>query len=737
MESQETIWNLPAQPSQRLDSSRSSCAAVSRTPSWLSTIQVSTSSFISTRIPRLASSWTEIALGIPEIVQLIQEQMCRPSLLISLRVAQLWYHAGHRLVWRAVDWDNTLEGSSKELTMFRNMHRIRVLHCMFHSQAGTVSSVDSSSFLRSIVVGEDLAQRTTLSAKAHATNYSLVGAPLSTPQTSCTTMTTLSAQHDTSNTRPSIKTSLQRLHLKGHFDLTSSLSSEFSVQYIPFNIPTLTHLDISPSVSSAVDIHLILDSAISLQHLLIQSHGSFVDSSTLAHQDVEAMHMALDVALESPVDHLRERPVHRSLVSLRIQHLKMGRGELEGVAARCANLIEFQSLGSPGTLWKQRPSQQQQQDASVDHAPQEDPKSLVRTLADSWPHLERFHIGLQQGGFHLDSIKEALTSFPKLEAVGLPAWDCTKVTMETLKSIQLQRPLSSSGTFLTILCIMNVCSSERISQAIHDYLCWTPYLKEFYAYNTTLYVEQMQVQPTPTDSLPGGDHAVLHSALEQELALMSSNELRGSATSQVAGDDVQATTAASMRPRHTHEAGSSHIPVESTSIHPVRSHLSAVTPVQHPPQWACTRLEKLVVRFARLPWRTLSDPPKRSKDTFGFLTPLQNLRHLCIKEGLMLETGREYEALQRLRLLEEVVFATCYPISIKPADMAAWMTELGGLAMGGGGKGERALKRVIVRRQKANAVTDKEMMEWFREHQPDVQFSYELTDCCEEEYGFH
>ncbi|KAF9952727.1 hypothetical protein BGZ70_000503 [Mortierella alpina] len=418
-------------------------------------------------------------------------------------------------------------------------------------------------------------------------------------------MTTLSAQHDTSNTRPSTRTSLQRLHLDGHFDLTSSLSTEFSLQYIPINIPTLTHLEISPSVSSAVDIHLILDSAISLQHLLIQSHGSFVDSSTLEQQDVE-VHTAVDVALESPVGHLRERPLHRSLVSLRIQHLKMGRKELEGVAARCTNLIEFQSLCSPGPLWKQRPSQQQQQDASVNHAPQEDPKSLIRTLAGSCPNIERFHIGLQQGGFHLDSIKETLTSFPRLEALGLPAWDCTKVTMETLKSIQLHQPLSSSGSFLTILCIMNVCSSERISQAIHDYLCWTPYLKEFYAYNTTLYVEQMQ-----------------------------------------------------------------------------------------------------------------------------------NLRHLCIKEGLMLETGREYEALQRLRRLEEVVFATCYPISIKPADMAAWMTEPEGLAIEGGGKGAKALKRVVVRRQKANAVTDKEMMEWFREHQPDVQFSYELTDCCEEEYGFH
>ncbi|KAF9278360.1 hypothetical protein BGZ68_008620 [Mortierella alpina] len=564
--------------------------------------------------------------------------------------------------------------------------------------------------------------------------------PLRTPEfvalaTSCTTMTTLSAQDDTSYTRPSTSTSLQRLHLKGHFDLTSSLSTELNLQYIPFNIPTLTHLDICPSVNSAVDIHLILDSATSLQHLLIQSHGSFVDSSELEQQDVER-HTILGAALEDSINRSQKRQLHRSLLSLKFQHLKMSREELEGVAARCPNLIEFQSLCSPGTLWKQRPSQQQQH-TSADPEPQECHKSLVRTLAASCSNIERFHIGLQQGGFHLDSIKETLTSFPRLEALGLPAWDCTKVTMETLKSIQLQQPLASSGAFLTILCIMNVCSSERISQSIHDYLCWTPYLKEFYAYNTTLYVEQMQVQQTQTDSLPGGDQAVLQSVLEQELPVMSSDGLRGSAASQGTMDQVQATTADSRHQQHPLDTGSSHIPLESTPTHAEKSHSSAIAPPQRPPQWACTRLEKLVVRFARLPWRNLSDPPKRSKDTFGFLTPLQDLRHLCIKEGLMLETGREYEALQHLKKLEEVVFATCYPIPIKPADMAAWMTEPEGQAMEGGSKSGRALKRVVVRRQKANAVADKKMMEWFREHQSDVQFSYEVTDCCEEEYGFY
>ncbi|KAF9562703.1 hypothetical protein EC968_005185 [Mortierella alpina] len=683
------------------------------------------------RIPRPASSWSEKALGIPEIVQLIQEQLCRPSLLISLRVARLWYHAGHCLVWRAVDWDNTLEGSFKELAMLQNIHRIRVLQCMFHSQAGTVSSVDSSSFLRSIVVGEDLAQKMTLNAGAHATEDVELA-------TSCTTMTALSAlsaQDDNLKTQLSIRTSLQRLQLKGHFDLTSSLNSKISLQYIPFNIPTLTHLDIRPSVSSAVDIHLILDSASSLQYLFIQSHGSFVDSSDSGQRDAEGYTMT-DAAVETSTSHSLERPLHRSLLSLKIQHLKMSLEELEGVAARCPNLVEFQSLCSPGTLWKQRPSQQQQ-DTSVDHEPQEDRKSLVRKLAASCPNIERFHVGLQQGGFHLDSIKETLTSFPRLEALGLPAWDCTKVTMETLKSIQIHQPLSSSGTFLTILCIMNVCSSERISQSIHDYLCWTPYLKEFYAYNTTLYVEQMQAQQTQLDSLPGGDHAVLQSALEQKLVMMSTNGFRESVMSQDTADSLQTTAGASTHLQHLREAGSSPIPVESTPIHTERPHSPAVTLTQRPAQWACTRLERLVVRFARLPWRNLSDPPKRSRDTFEFLRPLQNLRHLCIKEGLMLETGREYEALQRLGKLEEVVFATCYPIPIKPADMAAWMTAPAEQAMKSGSKSGRTLKRVVVRRQKANAVADKEMMEWFREHQPDVRFAFETTDCCEEEYGLH
>lgn len=150
-------------------------------------------------------------------------------------------------------------------------------------------------------------------------------------------------------------------------------------------------------------------------------------------------------------------------------------------------------------------------------------------------------------------------------------------------------------------------------------------------------------------------------------------------------------------------------------------------------RWACIGLERLVVRFARQPWRNLSEPPKRSKETFGFLERLQNLKHLCIKEGLMLEAGREYEALAGLSRLEEVVFTTCYPIPIKVADMKAWMSI--GDATGTASSG--VLKKVVVRRQKANTVMDKELSEWFKESRPDLAFGFKLTDCCEEEYSFH
>ncbi|KAI9239409.1 MAG: hypothetical protein BYD32DRAFT_459758 [Podila humilis] len=144
--------------------------------------------------------------------------------------------------------------------------------------------------------------------------------------------------------------------------------------------------------------------------------------------------------------------------------------------------------------------------------------------------------------------------------------------------------------------------------------------------------------------------------------------------------------------------------------------------------WACTNLETLVVRFARAPWRNLSEPPKRSKDTFRFLSRLQRLQRLCIKEGLMLDAGREYDALKELKALEQVVFTTCYPIPIKPADMGAWIEA--------NEEEGAALKSVVIRRQKQNPGPDHDMQAWFREQHPGVNFSFEVTDCCEEEFSF-
>jgi hypothetical protein len=112
---------------------------------------------------------------------------------------------------------------------------------------------------------------------------------------------------------------------------------------------------------------------------------------------------------------------------------------------------------------------------------------------------------------------------------------------------------------------------------------------------------------------------------------------------------------------------------------------------------------------------------------------LQNLKRLCIKEGLMLDAGREYDMLARLRGLEEVVFTTCYPIPLKPADMG-WVVAPSSPSVSR--SLPSLLKKVVVRRQKANAVLDKEMTRWFDEQGSGVQLSLQLTDCCEEEYRF-
>ncbi|KAF9103438.1 hypothetical protein BGX27_010566 [Mortierella sp. AM989] len=630
--------------------------------------------------------WTSKALGIPEIVLLIQEQLDKSSLHVSLRISRLWCHTGYHLVWQTIDWDNTLEGSPQEDMILTNSYRIKTLRCMFHSQANT-SNVDSSPLLRSFI-----------------------GHPKNNAKQDCDTFTHLGRMDCTNPPRKK----LQYLFLKGHFDLkttATSISDPFTTSYASFSIPTLTRLEIRPSVNSTVDIHLILDSAVQLKHLVICSHGAFVNSRISGEQPNEI-----------PVDTRGTTPhgsnTHHSLLSLTIQYLKISRDELEGVTMRCPNLVELQSICSPGTLWKEQPPPAQEQQLQQFNHQQDSqhlvqPRSLVRNLATACPKIKRFNVGLQQGGFHLESIRETLTYFPRLESLGLPALDCTKVTMEAIKSIQSDSFGSATSisstlptTFLTSLCIMNVCASEKVSQAIHDFLCWTPYLKEFYAYNTTLYVDQMKVQQNlgeiqvETSMGVTGDQ---HADTDQ-------NEHSALGATPLAVGNIRASTSCQIgrqTERQRVDEASATSPSSKLSSHSTTSDSHTATTANSCRQWACTSLERLVVRFAHLPWRNLSDPPKHSKDTFSFLKPLRNLKQLCIKEGLMLEAGREYDALAELPALEEVVFTTCYPIPIKPADMI-WLEYFD--------NNRSILKKVIVRRQKANASLDNEMSQWFMEH---------------------
>ncbi|KAH7041810.1 hypothetical protein BKA57DRAFT_472722 [Linnemannia elongata] len=730
------------------------------------------------------------ALEIPEIVLLIQEQLDRPSLLISLRIASLWHQVGQHLVWQTINWENATSNNfavasanadarTIEGMMVENSHRIRTLRCMFHSQAGT-SFVDSSVLLRTML-----------------------------------TATTGGGGREEGGNRARTR-NLRTLSLRGHFSLqsigyrddssadtatTTPLPLPSAPRYIPFHIPTLAHLDIRPSVNSAVDLHLILDTAIGLRTLVVDSHGSFVDSSSYLYTFQST---PLDSEAIIPKHHIY--PAHESLVSLKIQHLKMSRQELEGVAARCPNLVEFQSLCSPATLWRPSPGsqpphqhqhqQQHQQDMEFLHTTQQqqeqedlnNSKSLVGTLAKYCPKIQRFHVGLQQGGFHTDLVRDALTCFPSLVSFGLPTTDCTKATMDVIKASQLpyrpsttttsppgswkcgmrELPAMRGGSFLTSLTIMNVSSSEKVSQALHEFLCWTPYLKEFYAYNTTLYLEHMQsptgevvemqeplpvvVAPQPVATAPDQQDQYLP---RRRSSSSSSGSSGGCGRIELADVYIRVSE---------HESGSEegvldsrtgvtvsnpslvHTLVTPPTVTPSSSGLSSTpvaTPIgstscgqQHSQQqqqrWACSGLETLVVRFAHLPWRNNTQPPKRSKDSFAFLTGLQKLKRLCIKEGLMLEAGREYDSLAQLQGLEEVVFTTCYPIPIKPSDLD-WVAAVSPLSS------SSLLKKVVVRRQKANTVLDREMIRWFEEREREgcrVKLSLQLTDCCEEEYRF-
>ncbi|KAF8945644.1 hypothetical protein BGZ47_002250 [Haplosporangium gracile] len=758
-----------------------SCFSKQRIPKSLASSSSSSSSVTSALAVKRA-------LEIPEIVLLIQEQLDRPSLLTSLRVVTLWHQVGRHLVWQTINWDNTSNDATTAKTiedkMIENSHRIRTLRCMFHSQAGT-SYVDSSVLLRTLLT------TTTGAGRGRG-------------------------EGEGDRVRPR---NLRTLSLRGHFSLqsigsrvvnsidattTASLPPAPSApKYIPFRIPILAHLDIRPSVNSAVDLHLILDTAVGLRTLVIDSHGSFVDSN-LDHRTLQPSTTAAGGPQGSEVNgpEYHVYPAHESLVSLKIQHLKMSRQELEGVVARCPNLVEFQSLCSPAILWRTPPgSQQQEQQQQQGYQQQEQKqlssrKSLVGALAKSCPKIQRFHVGLQQGGFHTDLVHDTLTSFPGLVSFGLPTTDCTRETMDVIKSYQLRYHSSSTttsfsppgsrmgglglmlppmkgGAFLTSLTIMNVSSSEKVSQALHEFLCWTPYLKEFYAYNTTLYLEHMQssegreedvetqeaspsvvvMTPSPSATMSSqqeqystkrrgssssssnsGSGMVKHS----DIYVRESKQESGSKESESEGTRNIRSGVAVCHPNLIDTlvppsiTTSSSSPLLSTPMATPTSSTSCGRQ-QHKQQqqqqqqrWTCTGLEILAVRFAHLPWRNSTEPPKRSKDTFAFMAGLQKLKRLCIKEGLMLEAGREYEMLTQLKGLEEVVFTTCYPIPIKPADLE-WVGALPSSSL---------LKKVVLRRQKANAILDREMSRWFEERGSGVKLSLQLTDCCEEEYRF-
>ncbi|KAF9430152.1 hypothetical protein BGZ94_008092 [Podila epigama] len=769
------------------------------------------------------------------------------ALLVSLRISRLWWSTGHPLIWRAVRWENTSQSCPETLaalhqTMLLHAHRIRTLYCTFHYQS-EISHVDTSALLNSF-----------LSTTTNATGL------LDDKDAVKTRDSDNDVRPNSVDYQPSIKPwskkQLKQLFLKGYFDLQlSSLVSQPSEtttalpRFFSFDIPTLTRLEIHALNSTPIDLHLILDSALRLEHLSVDSHGSFLDSqgfAVLANRTIENHNTNSNSRNISS----NKRTKHAHLASLKIQHLKISQQELFSVGERCPNLVELHSLSSPGHLWKLRPSTDippvaTQSLAGVQPAPhlfsQEhqhhaSEMSLVRKLARTCPRLRKLHVGLQQGGFHLDSILEALTLFPNLTWIGLPALDCTKRTMDIFKRVQSHQqeslddfklPSSSiaspynhnlaTGTanhrtstattatsslspiplsahmrptaFLTKLSIMNVSSSERISLALHEYLCWTPYLKELYALNTTLYLEQVQSGKTITVVNDQQHQQVVSPPTVSPTVRCNRTNITTTSTTTII---INGSGSCSNDTRRSHTPEQSDHPfIDTDRGSPVSPPLSPLSPLspslsplspslsplslspllphsheqvpgparqQHLHQqeyqsckeqqsarkWACTELETLVIRFARIPRRHHSEFPQRSKDTFGFMSRLQKLKRLCIKEGLMLEEGREYDALQAMTSLEHVVFTTCYPIPIRPADMEAWLpksmntmcTDNTGRSAGEPQPSTTNVRKVVIRRQKQNPELDQAMEAWFRVHHPQIKFLFELTDCSEEEFSF-
>ncbi|KAG0238074.1 hypothetical protein BGW42_007628 [Actinomortierella wolfii] len=211
-------------------------------------------------------------------------------------------------------------------------------------------------------------------------------------------------------------------------------------------------------------------------------------------------------------------------------------------------------------------------------------------------------------------------------------------------------------------------------------------------------------------------------------------------------------------------------------------------------RWACTQLRTLKVRFARLPWRVRrsSDPPsprtpthaqqsrlssahssketipsspptspilqpqqqlacssrhstpsvctatttsscspELNRDLYHFLTPCTRLERLLIKEGLVLQQGREYDSLGALSNLEYLVWTTCYPVPIQEADME-WLQPKNAadceIAKEPLMMPAPRLRKVIIRRSKLGDYKNEQaIVDWFQRHRPNIEFAFQLT----------
>ncbi|KAF9925149.1 hypothetical protein FBU30_005005 [Linnemannia zychae] len=497
--------------------------------------------------------------------------------------------------------------------MVKNIRRMRTLRCMFHSQTGT-SYIDSSILLRTLLMGSGDG---------------------------------LDSKTDEFKTNM-----LKVLSLRGHFNLqtigqrsvigsTGGGDVVTTPNYIPFCIPTLVHLDIRPSVNSAIDLHLILDTAIGLRTLVIDSHGSFVDSNS----------------------------------------------------NYAVNTLQSQSFPSANSLMTLTTSV-----VGLEHASE-------AKISHRQAHKSLSCYSLEDSAWFSPTVSASTTAITAQKS-------CTHLSDLMPKDNKMQHSSTSEEKGYDIAETRNPSSSTQ-----------------------PINILPLELQ---RDCGRDGGNRSEQSDVRGSLPELSHND------SGIEGEESESTgcVRGGVTVHPSYEADIHDISSVTLSLALPPASLASSTPVatsdfsskRRQQQWACTKLETLAVRFAHLPWRNGTEPPKRSKETFAFLAGLQKLKRLYIKEGLMLESGREYDALGGLRGLEEVVFTTCYPIPIKPTDME-WIA-VAATSPSSSNSISLALKKIVVQRQKSNAALDKEMIRWFNEHGAGVQLSLQLIDCCEEEDRF-